>query len=236
MSVTKWWWERCRGTQKYPGRIIQYNPSSGRWMLQLDDPNYHKTYPMRWDTIRKLADNKAATFNNYTFPFLPITWPLSTDFDDTISSIECITEEMISKFNVNKDELPNDSRQQSGFQAFLLQFGTTVRMMDDLEKTEYIFPDTGTVILNGTMLLRKHDCLVATLRKALQVWRNYTQNVRDAWKERAKLLNAVPVSGLLPSCPEMFWAFNGGVDGAVVKALFHDWKCLCNFIQNSIRM
>merc|ERR1712115_690629 len=34
----------------------------------------------------------------------------------------------------------------------------------------------------------------------------------------------------------MFRTFNGGVDGAVVKALFHDWNCLCNFIQNSIRM
>ena len=83
--------------------------------------------------------------------------------------------------------------------------------------------------------MRKYDCLVATLRKGLQVWRNYTQNVRDAWKERAKLLNAVPGSGLLPSCLKMFWAFNGGVGGVVVTALFHDWNCLCNFIQKSIQ-
>ena len=86
------------------------------------------------------------------------------------------------------------------------------------------------------MELEEHACLVATLRKASQICRSYTQNVRDAWKERAKLLNAVPVSGLLPSCPEMFLAFKGGVDGAVVTSLFHDWNCLCNFIRKSIQV
>ena len=188
-------------------------------MLLLDDPDYRKNYPMRWDAVREFANN-----DHYTlFPFLPQTLPLSAEFDDTTNGIEQIIEEMITKFNVNKHELPNDSRRRSGFQAFLLTFGSTVRNVEDeLEKTEYIFPGDGNAIVNGGIPLRKYGCLVATLRKGLQVWRNYTQNVRDAWKEQAKLLNAVPVSGLLPSCPEMFRVFNGGVDGAIVTALFHD--------------
>ena len=64
---------------------------------------------MRWDSIRQLADNKAATFNSYTFLFLPITRPLSADFDGTVAGIQDIIEEMISKINVNKNKLLNDS-------------------------------------------------------------------------------------------------------------------------------
>lgn len=109
-------------------------------MLQLDDPNFCKTYPMRWDTVCKLAYNKAVTFNNYTFPFLPITWPLIANFDGTVHGIEHITEESITKFNINEDKLPNDSCWRSRFQVFLLKFGTTVRNLSDKEKTEYIFP------------------------------------------------------------------------------------------------
>ena len=232
MNVPEYWWDGCHGRQKYPGTIVEYNTPSGKWMLLLDDQDYRENYPMRWDTIPEFANDDRYTF----FPFLPQTLPLSAEFDDTTNGIEQITEEMITKFNVNEDELPNNSRRRNGFQAFLLKFGSTLRNIDnELEKTEYIFPGNGDAIINGAMELETHARLVATLRKASQVWRNYTQNVRDAWKERAKLLNAVPVSGLLPSCPEMFLAFKGGVDGAVVTSLFHDWNCLCNFIRKSIQ-
>ena len=106
-------------------------------MLLIDDQDYRKNYPMRWDAIGEFANNDCYTL----FPFLPQTLPLSAEFDDTTNGIEQITEEMITKFNVNEDELPNDSCLQSGFQAFLLKFGSTVRNVgDELEKTEYNFP------------------------------------------------------------------------------------------------
>ena len=76
-----------------------------------------------------------------------------------------------------------------------------MRNLSDQEKTEYIFPNNVAGIIFGAMPLCKHDCLVVTLRKASNVWRVYTQNVRDSWKEQVKQLNAVPVSGLLSSCP-----------------------------------
>ena len=135
MNVPEYWWDGCYGRQKYPGTIVIYNTPLGKWMLLLDDPDYRKNYPMRWDAIREFANDDRYTF----FPFLPQTLPLSAEFDDTTNGIEQITEEMITKFNVNKDELPNNSCCRSEFQAFLLQFGSTLRNIDNhLEKTEYI--------------------------------------------------------------------------------------------------
>lgn len=148
MSVPDCWWEGCNGQKNYPGTIDKYNPSTGKWMLQLDDSNYHKTYPMKWGAVWRFVDN-----NSYTFLFLPTPWPLSADFDDTISGIEEITEEMISKFHLNKDKLQNNSRQQSGFQAF----STILRNMDVLEKTEYIFLNNGAAIINSAMWLQTHE-------------------------------------------------------------------------------
>ena len=58
--------------------------------------------------------------------------------------------------------------------------------------------------------------------------------MKNAWRERAKRLNAVPVSGMLEKCPQIFQSFNGGLDGAIVKSLFHDWKNLCHLIQKTI--
>ena len=60
------------------------------------------------------------------------------------------------------------------------------------------------------------------VRKAFFIWRNYNADVKNAWKEQAKRLNAVPVSGMLETCPQMFQSFNGGLEGAIVKSLIHD--------------
>ena len=70
-------------------------------MLLLDDEDYRESYPMRWDAVPLFANH-----DRYTqLPFLPRTLPLSAEFDDTTNGIEQITEEMITKFNVNEDEL-----------------------------------------------------------------------------------------------------------------------------------
>ena len=52
---------------------------------------------MRWDAVRQFANDDRCT----QFLFLPRTLPLSAEFDDTTNEIEQITEEMITKFNVN---------------------------------------------------------------------------------------------------------------------------------------
>ena len=188
MNVPEYWWDGWNGRQKYPGRIVEYNTGLSKWMLVLDDQDYRESYPMRWDAVRLFANDDRYTH----LPHLPQTLPLSAEFDDTTNGIEQITEEMITKFNVNEDELPNISRRRSGFQAFLLKFGSTVRnVKNELEKTEYIFLNNGAAIISGAMELQKHDRLVATLRKASNIWRGYTQNLRDARKEQAKQLNAV---------------------------------------------
>ena len=93
---------------------------------------------------------------------------------------------------------------------------------DRFLRTQYIFPNNGAAIINGAMTLQTHTWLVYTLRKAATIWNGYNQNVRDAWKEQANQLNAIPLSGLLPSCLEMFRSFNCGVEAAVIKLLFND--------------
>lgn len=46
------------------------------------------------------------------------------------------------------------------------------------------------------------------VRKASSLWRNYNADVKTAWRELAKWLNAVPVSGMLETYPQMFQSFN----------------------------
>ena len=55
------------------------------------------------------------------------------------------------------------------------------------------------------------------VRKASFLWKKYDADVKNAWRERAKRLNAVPVSGMLEICLQMFQSFNGGLDRAIVK-------------------
>ena len=45
----------------------------------------------------------------------------------------------------------------------------------------------------------------------------------------------LPSAHPLPLIVPSLFSFKGGVDGAVVTSLFHDWNCLCNFIRKSIR-
>ena len=41
--------------------------------------------------------------------------PVTPDFDNTTEGIEAITADMITKLNVNEDELPTDNHWQSGW-------------------------------------------------------------------------------------------------------------------------
>ena len=59
-------------------------------------------------------------------PYLPVTRSVTPDFDNTTDDIEAITADMITKLNLNKDELPTDSCQQSGWQVFVLEFSHTL--------------------------------------------------------------------------------------------------------------
>ena len=60
------------------------------------------------------------------------------------------------------------------------------------------------------------------VRKASSVWRNYNADMKNALREWVTRLNAVPVSGMLEKCPQMFQSCNGGLERAIVKSLFHD--------------
>ena len=72
------------------------------------------------------------------------------------------------------------------------------------------------------------------VRKASFLWKKYDADVKNAWREWAKRLNGVPVSDMLEMCPQMFQSFNEGLEGAIVKLLFHDWNHLYHSIQKTI--
>ena len=87
INVLDYWWEGCNRQQKYPGTIVKYNTSIGKRMLQLNDQDYHKKYPMRWDAVHQFAKD-----DHYTlFPAFPRTLPLSAEFYDITNGIEQIT-------------------------------------------------------------------------------------------------------------------------------------------------
>ena len=77
MNVPEYWWDGCNGRQKYPSTIVEYNTPLSKWMLLLDDEDYRKSYPMRWDAVRQFANNDPYTL----FLALPRTLPLSAEFE-----------------------------------------------------------------------------------------------------------------------------------------------------------
>ena len=110
MKVADWWWEGCNGTQCYPGVIIEYDGVNGRWLLLLNDKRYPKRWSMRWDAVQKFTDKEAPTYKVYDLsPCLPVTSAVTPIFDNTTDGIEAITADMITKLNVNEDELPTNS-------------------------------------------------------------------------------------------------------------------------------
>ena len=65
---------------------------------------------MRWDAIQRFADKKAPRYKNYDLrPDLPVTEPVTPDFDNTTDGIGAITADMIKTLKVDKDELPTNS-------------------------------------------------------------------------------------------------------------------------------
>ena len=139
MKVADLCWEGCNGTQYYPGVIIEYDGVNGRWLLLLDDKCYPEHWSMRWDDMRRFAYRKAPTYKDYDLhPFLPVTRPVTPDFDHTTEGIEAITADMITKLNINEDELPTDSCWRSGWQAFVLEFCNTLKGKTKCAKVEYL--------------------------------------------------------------------------------------------------
>ena len=119
--------------------IIEYDGVNGRWKLLLNDEHHPKRWLMRWDAVRKFADKEAPTYKDYDLrPCLPVTRPVTPDFDNTTEGIEAITADMITKLNVNEDELPTNRSWQSGWQAFVLEFCNTLKGKSKRAKVDYL--------------------------------------------------------------------------------------------------
>ena len=134
--------------------------------------------------------------------------------------------------------MPSNYRQRSGWQAFVLEFCNSVnaKFTNQWSKQNYLIEhlQEGNDSNDDGLDIDGSNYLGLLVRKASSIWRRYNADVIDAWKERAKQLNAVPVTGMLESSPDMFHSFKGGLEGALIKSLFHDWKHLCHYIRKSI--
>ena len=85
---------------------------------------------------------------------------------------------------------------------------------------------------------------VARIRLAADIWRGYTQPVREAWKAYALKLNRLRVPGLVTVLPPHFYSFT--VRGTTAPAcslsllcmhsMFEEWTAIVSFIRNSILM
>ena len=84
---------------------------------------------------------------------------------------------------------------------------------------------------------------VARIRLASNIWRGYTQPVREAWKAYALKLNRLRVPGLVTVLPPHFYSFTVrgtvapcGLSLLCMHSMFEEWTAIVSFIRNSILM
>ena len=84
---------------------------------------------------------------------------------------------------------------------------------------------------------------VGRIRLAADIWRGYTQPVRQAWKAYALKLNRLRVPGLVTVLPPHFYSFTVrgttapcGLSLLCMHSMFEEWTAMVSFIRNSILM
>ena len=83
MKVTGSWWDNSDSSrhQLHAGKIhsfdFQQTQNQNYWQLQLDDVNEPDFYPMRYDDVRKYADDTCSLYSSFRLPAQLVPNPVS---------------------------------------------------------------------------------------------------------------------------------------------------------------
>ena len=189
---------------------------------------------------------------------------------DPLHNLRTITARHIRHLPVRVDLLKSANRALNLYQAFGIKFNIDFSSLTPAMKRRVLLPFRPAVgQVHGDIDLNddeeeeageaaaaaglNHDAdavanhrldFVARIRLAADIWRGYTQPVREAWKAYALKLNRLRVPGLVTVLPPHFYSFT--VRGTTAPAcslsllcmhsMFEEWTAIVSFIRNSILM
>ena len=146
----------------------------------------------------------------------------------------------VKNLSLNEKERLYNSRNRLGFHVFLSRFIDDFRKLSLLQQRLKIYneininlfpPDDVSIDSTSSMINEKvHHKFVMKL--ACKYWSHlYNNKMKNAWKDRAIILNSRKLPGKFVSIPN---DIKGELNDHIMNSLTYEWKKLMNIMKNSI--